>query len=487
MAEPDLDSPAVSRVREFLRDRRRHAWLVGGTVRDLLLGKQPCDVDLAIADDPRPLARDFADSVGGSFFTMSEEFRACRVVAQATATAGTGAPAGSGAVTWDFVALRGASIEDDLRGRDFTVNAMAVELPVAGAVLDPLGGRADLAAGRLAAASGEIFDHDPLRLLRALRLEKELGLAIDEPLAGLIRDRAPLASRPAAERTFAELTRLLAAPGACAAARRMDSLGLLEVLLPELTALKGISQNDYHHLDVFEHTLANCTALEQVIADPAAFFPGQARQLQQRAHRRLAGDAGWSFMMAFAALMHDIAKPFCRFTDVDGQVRFFEHDRRGGEMVAGILGRMKASAEITRAVAFLVRRHMRFEGLLQQRPPSNRARLRYLRATAPLTPELIMLAVSDRLSVRGRLVTEADIEAHLALTREMMELYFAGEEAGPPPRLVSGDELMRELGLAPGPLIGSLLARIEEEQRLGNLNSRDEALAAAARMLKEEG
>lgn len=461
-------------VRDFLRGAGARAWLTGGTVRDLLMGKEPYDVDLVTRGDPEPLARGFADEIHGSYFALSEEFQTARVVSADRVH------------SFDFSACRGGSIEADLTHRDFTINAMAVELPAGREVIDPLGGGGALASRRITAVSGGIFEQDPLRLLRAVRLEKETGFLLDPALARLVREKAALAARPAAERTFSEITRLLEAPGASKQVRRLDELGLLEVLLPELDALKGVEQNDYHHLDVYEHTLANCEALDRVIANPADFFPAQAEKLKERSWGRIAGDAGWRFIMSFSSLMHDIAKPYCRFIDEDGQVRFFEHDRRGAEMAAGIMARFKASAEATRAVCFLVKKHMRFEGLIQQPVPSDRARLRYLRATEPLSPEAIMLSVSDRLSVRGRLVTEADVERHLVLAREMMEAAFAEEEAEPLPKLIDGDDLMRELGLTPGPVIGQLLGRIDEEQRLGHIGSPEEAMAAAGRFLEEE-
>jgi poly(A) polymerase len=129
---------------------------------------------------------------------------------------------------------------------------------------------------------------------------------------------------------------------------------------------------------------------------------------------------------------------------------------------------------------------MRFEGLLQEENPSPRARFRYLRATAPLSAESIMMSVADRLSVRGRLVTEADIERHLRLAREMMAAVFAEEEAEPLPRLIDGNDLMGEFGLGPGPLVGRLMAHVIEEQAMGNIASREEALGAAARFLEDE-
>lgn len=457
---------------QFLRAAGLRGWLTGGTVRDLLLGREPGDIDVVIAGDPEPPARRFADATGGSYFSLSEEFQTCRVVSADRLR------------TYDFAACRGNDILDDLRYRDFTINALAVELPGGGSVIDPLGGQADLAAQRLAAVSNDVFERDPLRLLRGLRLEQGLGFTITGETEGLIRRHAHLADRPAPERVYAELIRFLPAPGAAPAVRRLDDLGLLPVIFPEIEALKGVVQNDYHHLDVFEHTLAAVAVMDRQVADPAGFFPKHAGRLQERSGLEFGGGATRGFVLGFAELMHDVAKPGCAFVDQDGQIRFFEHERKGAEAAARILRRLRAGSKTIAAVGHLIGGHMRFEGLLHLDPLTPRARLRYLRATAPLAPESIMMAVADRLSVRGRLVNEADVSQHLALAREMMDAAFAAEDARPLPRLVDGDELMLEFNLKPGPGLGALLDHIEEEQALGKVGTREEAIAAAASFLK---
>ncbi len=477
---------------------------MGGTVRDLLLGREPHDIDLVTAGDPEPLARRFADAIGGAFFTMSEEFMTCRAISA------------DGRLNYDFAARRGRHIIEDLGDRDFTVNAMAVELPGGGVkpgdagggiepgggvspsdvispgdgvfrdggLIDPFGGAAHLAGRELVPVEESIFDRDPLRLLRAVRLEKTHGLVIGPALARLIKSRAVLASKPSVERIFFELSRILEVPGGSAGVRRLDELELLEVLLPELTALKGVIQNEFHHLDVYGHVLAAVDELDRLIAEPETLFPGHGEKITARVDRRIAGDAGCRLVLSLAAFFHDIAKPNCRFTDKDGLVRFFEHDRLSAELTGAILARFKANAEATRAVTLLVRRHMRFEALTQEDVPSDRARLRYLRATEPFSPEAILLSVADRMAVRGIRVTAADIEHHLEVARGMLDLAFAAAEAVPLPRLVDGDDLMRELGLEPGPLVGRLLNHIREEQQLGNITTRGQALAAALELAK---
>ncbi len=469
-----LEGPGIESARRVLSGSGR-CWFTGGTVRDLLLGIVPRDIDIVVDGDPEAAARRLASETGSAFVPLSESFQTFRVVAQARD------------LTFDFTALRGGDIEEDLRQRDFTADALA--LPLAGdgtgdsSLVDPCGGRRDLERRRLEAVSPGIFEEDPLRLLRALRLEKSRGLALSPSLVALVRGHAALADRPAAERIFAELEPLLALPGTAAAARRLHQLGLLPVLLPEIAALEGVKQNRYHHLDVLGHTLAHAEALEQTCSKPEEIFPEAAAFIRSRARARIAGDAGWGFVMGFTSLAHDVAKPACTVEAVGGEIRFLEHDRKGADMAAAILSRFRASRRCRRAVAFLVARHMRFEGLIQSTGPSLRARRRYLAATRPMTPELVLLSAADRLSSRGPLVSQADIERHLELAREVMNMSIESLRS-PPARLVNGEELMRELELEPGPLVGELLRFLEEKQALGDITTREQALVAASAYLE---
>jgi tRNA nucleotidyltransferase/poly(A) polymerase len=188
-------SRPLEAAREALAGQQ--AWLVGGAVRDRLLGRDTDDVDVALDGDPRPAARAIGKATGGAAFQLSGAYGAWRVVGPGHA--------------WhvDLVTLREGGIDADLAHRDFTINAMAEPL-AGGAVLDPHGGRADLAAGVVRAVSDSVFAADPLRLLRAVRIEDELGFRMDGRTEALVRDSAGLVARPAGERILGELRRLSA-------------------------------------------------------------------------------------------------------------------------------------------------------------------------------------------------------------------------------------------------------------------------------------
>ncbi|HEY1276992.1 MAG TPA: hypothetical protein VGF25_18950, partial [Thermoleophilaceae bacterium] len=225
---------------EVLEGRR--AWVVGGTIRDELLGRPTRDVDVALSGDPKRAARAFSKAVGGPVFPLSEGFGAWRVIDRR-----------DGCV-YDFAPLQGRTIERDLSHRDFTVNAMA--RPVGGGeLIDPHGGRADLEARVLRVLGASAYTEDPLRPLRLARFAAELGFAPDAETERLTERAAPRVSEAAPERVFAELRRLVIADGALAGLELADRLGLMRAVLPELASLHGVEQSKYHHLDVYGHTV----------------------------------------------------------------------------------------------------------------------------------------------------------------------------------------------------------------------------------------
>src|SRR5271167_4925564 len=218
------------------------AWLVGGAVRDRLLARQTADVDVVVDADPALAARAIARAAGrAACFALSEDFGSWRVVAR------------EGAWQVDVEPLRGQSIDADLALRDFTINAIAEPL-AGGAPIDPLGGLADLRAGRLRMASTSAFAEDPLRVLRLVRLAVELELEVERETERSATAHAGGLSGVSAERVFAELRRIVAAREARRGLEMMSALGASAVVLPELEALRGVQQSRFHHLDVLGHT-----------------------------------------------------------------------------------------------------------------------------------------------------------------------------------------------------------------------------------------
>lgn len=457
----------------------RPAWLVGGAIRDRLLGRATADIDVVVDGDPAEAARAIARAAGrAACFSLSDEFGAWRVAARDS--------------SWqvDVEPLRGGSLEADLALRDFTVNAIAE--PIAGGEpIDPLGGLRDLDARRLRMAAEGAFSDDPLRVLRLARVAVELDLEPEADTRRRAAEHAEALGECSPERVFVELRRMLAAPRALAGLGLLEELGATAVVLPELEALRGVEQSRFHHADVYGHTLE---VLERTIAltemgaetsgrdDPQAASvidphrPAVAALLAEPLADGLTrGDA-----LRWGALLHDAAKPLTRqVRPTDGRVTFIGHDDRGAALAREVLGRLRASERLRAHVAALVRHHLRLGFLVHEpQPLSRRTVYGYLRGCSPVEVDVTLLSVADRLATRGDRAQES-IDAHLGVARGMLADALRWRAEGPSAPLVRGDELAGELGIATGPRVGELLEALAKAQYAGEISSREQALAYA--------
>jgi len=461
--------PAVEAARDALAGER--AWLVGGTVRDTLLGRGVTDVDVVVAGDPEATARALGRALGGPVFPLSEAFGAWRALSR------------NRRFFCDVARLQGDTIEADLARRDFTVNAMAVAVE-GGELVDPLGGRADIEARRLRVLGAAAYDADPLRPLRLARLAGELGFAPDAETERLTRDAAPRTGEASAERVWAELRRLVVSDGVLEALGLADRLGLLEAVLPELTALHGVEQSQYHHLDVYEHTMEVLGRQIELESRLDELFGELGPQVAAVLDEPLADELTRGQALRLGALLHDVAKPATRGVRPDGRITFIGHDALGDEMVGTICRRLRTSERLRTFVGALARHHLVLGFLVHNRPLSRRDVYRYLKHTSPVEVEVTVLSCADRLATRGK-NAEAAIASHLELARELMAEALDWRAAGPPRPPLRGDELAAELGIEPGAEIGELLARLEEAAYAGEARSREEALELARRLHRE--
>lgn len=450
-------------------------WLVGGALRDELLGRETRDYDVVLAAGEQTIpeaARALARAEHGSAFALSDAFGAWRVVENRH--------------RWqvDLMPLEGATIEDDLGRRDLTINAIARSLGT-GTIADPTGGRDDLAAGRLRAVSPRTFEDDSLRTVRVARFAAQLGFAVEPETLRLARLAAPGLAGVAAERVFAELARLLSADGAIAGLELMDGAGVTAAILPELSALRGVRQSRFHHLDVSEHTRAVLAELIELERDPAAVFGSDAAAVAGVLAEPLANELTRGQALRFGALLHDIAKPQTRQVTAEGRVTFMGHDTAGAQLARTILGRLRASERLAEFVAAVTRQHLRLGFLVHRAPLDRRAVYRYLDACAPVAVEVTVLSVADRLATRGD-NAELAIARHLELARTLVSAGLAWR-ADPPRPPVRGDALARALGLGPGPRIGRLLHELEEAGYAGEVGSPEEAIAYARARVGRDG
>lgn len=432
------------------------------------------------------LARAAADALGGAYFALDPERDAARAVLVRE---------NDERVELDFSGLRRSGIEADLRARDFTVNAMAAEPD--GRLIDPTGGLADL-QGRLVRSTGEAaLDDDPLRMLRAVRLMAELELRLEAKTATWIIQRAPALARVSAERVRDELVRVLAAPGIADHVHMLDELHLLARIVPEVESLREQAQSPPHRFDVWWHTLLVVEGVEGVVAAMAGVSPRTVYidaprrvwdDLRAELHRFAAPLAdhfrrGHSRMalLRMAALCHDLGKPLTCSEDEEGRLHFCGHEQAGAEIAGRRMGQLRFSRAEVQRVQSMVRAHLRPAHLARgPLPLTRRAVYRFFRDLEDAGVEVVLLSVADHIATWGPNLQPERWERRLEAARTLLGSYFERpEEALFPAALVTGRDLIDELGLEPGPELGRLLEALREAQAAGEVCTREEALALA--------
>lgn len=486
--EPSLRLLLTDLLR-FFRGRGVEAYLIGGSLRDALLGRLQHDIDLALAADPLTIGRQLADALEGHFFPIGQEQGVARVALP------------EGDIHIDLAPLR-LDIESDLAQRDYTIDAMAVPLSAALSrqpveLIDPCRGRNDLKKRLVRMVSAEAFHQDPLRLLRGVRLCAELGSRLEPATAEAIQRNASRLSEAAPERQRDELRRILATPRAGSSLCLLDELGLLPLLIPELEATRGVEQPKEHHWDVFHHLLEAVAWLDVLLGEPE---PRAGRR--RIVWRELWDQLGWldlpsyfrqeigsgssrSAILKLAALLHDIAKPQTKTFDRSGRMRFFGHAELGADIAESILRRFRFSSREVDMVRTMVAEHLRPVQLGQSAPdgPSRRALYRFFRDCGESAIAVLFLSLADHLATVGPRLNLDGWRAHVSLVNYMLAKRLEEEVIVSPPKLVSGHDLMAELALSPGPLVGQLLEAVREAQAAGEVSDRQQALAFARREL----
>jgi poly(A) polymerase len=426
------DGPTVSTLATAFRAAGHELALVGGPVRDAMLGRVTNDLDFTTDARPDDILR-IVTPVSTAQWDIGREFGTigARIGGDTVEITTYRADEYDGATRKPVVAF-GDSLEGDLVRRDFTVNAMALRLPDV-ALVDPSGGVEDLVAGilRTPVDPDVSFGDDPLRMLRAARFAGQLGFSVHEDARGAMRERAATLDIVSAERIQGELTKLLATDAPREGIRLLVDTGLADRFLPEIPALRLEIDEHHHHKDVYEHSL---TVLDQAIGYEKERHPGQAPDVTLR----------------LAALLHDIGKPATKRTEAGG-VTFYHHDIVGAKLAKKRLTALRYDGDTIRDVARLVELHLRFFGYTEAAWSDSAVR-RYVRDAGPLLERLHMLTRADVTTRNKRKADRLgfaydDLEERIAALREQEEMDSVRPD-------LDGNRIQEVLGVPPGRVVG---------------------------------
>jgi poly(A) polymerase len=475
--------PLLHKVVKISQARQIEIYLVGGAVRDLLLGREAIvDLDFVVPGDGLAVARQVANALNAAFYPLDSERGTGRVVYDTPDTFGPKKR------YLDFATFRGPTLLADLADRDFTINAMALSLTDPPQLIDPLQGQRDLEMGQIQAASDAAFKHDPVRVLRAVRLAAEFNFSIEAKTKQLLRQATSGLAAVSPERQRDELLKLLNTPAPAQAIQALRHLKVLPHILPEVEAMIGVIQSPPHYLGVFDHTIAALAAWTKM---QQAGFPDIANNLQHKVKQYLdeplAGNVTQQTLAPLALLLHDTGKPLtCTQESQDDsgytKIHFLGHAPESAKITNQVMHRLHFSGQAISFVTTVVTHHMRPLLLAQGGKVSRRAIYRLFRDTAgggyQAGVAVALHALADHRATYPPGQGQAEEQTLLEVINKLVAAYFEQRDRViEPPPLLTGRDLIDELGLTQGRLIGLLLNRLQEAQATGQVQTRAEALA----------
>lgn len=428
-----MQDSLIEKIKPYIKNY--DSYLVGGYLRDLLSGEISPDRDIAIkCDNLAKLTKKIADELNGSFVELDPVNEIYRVV--------------FGNDYIDFAKLLNNNLIDDIKRRDFTINAITYDINNEKFV-DITGGKKDFEEKIIRTYKISNLSDDPLRTLRAIRFQAKLGFRIDDEIINFIKENNSLILNVAPERIHQELIKTFEGKFLIDALFSMDETGLLDVIFPFFKDIKKIPPNSHHHLDLFHHLIETTGNIR--INKPE---------------------------LKLAAFIHDLAKPDCWTIEPEtGRHRFIGHDELGAKKVVPFLKKLKFSNKEIEYISKMVQFHIYPSALMKDENVTERAIIRFIRKIGDDTLDLLELARADRLSARGPAVSDEMVQVNLSNLEKLKEKYF---EISPKlkemPKLVDGNEIMQILNLKPSPKLKEIIDEIKELQLEGKINNKEDAI-----------
>ncbi|CAN2039555.1 CCA tRNA nucleotidyltransferase [Candidatus Magnetomoraceae bacterium gMMP-15] len=451
------------------KSKKNDLYLVGGTVRDLIMKVNPKDLDLT-CKNARSFAEALADKKNAALVAMEKKKdEPCyRVVNKHDPLN-----------FLDIAELRGETIDKDLKKRDFTINAMAIPIQDKNftKIIDPLNGIKDIEKKIIKKVSDLSFVSDPLRILRAIRFAALMGFKIDSNTQDDMQNRAVLLKNVSAERIVSELMLILSSQESYQFFKLMDKLSILKVIFPEILPMKGCIQNDYHHTDVWNHSLLTMKHCEYILNNLEDFFHETASAVTL-----LLNKGQRQSLLKFAALFHDIGKPYVRnINDDTGRITFYGHEKEGTEIIYNIINKLRFSNKAKDFISILISEHMHVLNLSGPGVRSRTIKKWICKFRDDIIP-IIILSMADRQAALGSLSSEEERSRHLEWSKKtVMDYYNKTKEVIERKSIITGNDLIA-VGLKPGPYLGKILKQIRQAQDEGIINNKKEAMEMVERL-----
>jgi len=474
----------LAKIHKLASVRKLSVYLVGGALRDCILGRpsELLDFDFAVEKDSLLLAKELSRVIRAPFVLLNEPHGSARVIVKFNANL----------INLDFSDFRAKTIEGDLEKRDFTINALAINLAdVLGAkktqsdsrIIDPFGARQDLRKRLIRMISPANFKDDPLRMLRAFSLSARLAFKIEKSTLARIKSYSRLINISASERVREELFKIFSASNSYEYLKVLWQAGLLERIIPEVKSMYRLRQGSYHNLDVWKHSLETFEKLEDIINKP--LLPNR-NEIKEYLSVQISGSHRRSDLIKLAALLHDVGKP-PTFSVTSGKVHFYGHERVGAKIAENIFSRLKLSSKEIKLLKLLIYWHLRPGYMSDIRNLSKRAVFRFLRDCQDEAVSVLLLSLADQRATRGKLKRAPERLRQEKLVRGLIREFFRIAKEEKPNRFLTGNDIMNELKIQPGPIVGKILNEINEAQAEGLISTKPQALKRAKNFYKQLG
>ena len=458
----------ISQIISLAKKRKLKIYLVGGFLRDAIVGRiaNNIDLDFAVEKDAIALAREFAKKTKSGYVILDREHGCARVIYKDC--------------TLDFTDFRGKDLKDDLLHRDFTINTLALELPVKKdinkSLIDYYGAIDDINKKIIRVTSIDSFKDDHLRVLRTFSMSAIFKFQIDKKTITLAKKYRDKLLEVAGERLRDELFKILDVDNTTEHIKFMDKVGVLSRVIPQIELMRSIKQGGYHHLDVWQHSIEALRQYELFLKEIDA-----DKELNVYLDEKMAGERKRRQLIKLVCLLHDIGKPDAKLRK-EGKTIFHGHERIGKDISEAVSDRLKLSTKEKLAIDTMIFWHLRPGYLGDNKNVTERAKFRYFRDTEDEAIAILLLSISDQRATRGPLADPRSRIKHEKVAFELIGEYFRKKKEKKFVRLIGGNDLIKELKLTPSPLFKDILREIEEAQAEGSIKTRKDALELAKKI-----
>ncbi len=441
---------------DFILKNINEGYLVGGSVRDFLTGKIFYDRDIAIKG-AEEFAKQLAQKLKGVFIVLDDKNKIYRIVLPDKLN------------YLDISELRGANIEEDLKKRDFTINAIAYDLNE-NKFIDPLGGMEDIKSEIIKAIEEENFVEDPLRILRAYRFMATTGFEFEKSLASVLKKYSQLLNNPAKERIHDEIMKLFGGKQTAKTLLKMYEDKILEIIFPCVKDIEKIPPNSHHHLDLIHHVIETVRQIEIQYEEAEEKIKEHLNSIDFGGYPRINH-------LKIAGFLHDIGKPSTWTIEENGKRhRFIKHDIIGSELAVPLLRKLKFSNKQIDYITEMVKKHIYPSNVISAPDVDDKIMMRYIRKMENNVIDNIVLAKADRLSARGEDITKAMIDANINGLNHLLKFYLEIKDSLKPlPKLIDGKEIMAIKCIKQSPILGKIINDLKEAQISGEILTKEDA------------